>query len=295
MRKRTWIGSIALAAVATMAWAGTASAADVSGPISYEPPPTTPEKVWSWTGFHVGVDAGGQFDFVHSDVYSANENAFYDNSWEELNDSADLGARNWFFSGDIGADYQIPNSHIVFGLFAGYDWHPSTASASHDADADQSCPNTCTTQDQNTTAQYKDVGNTVTYGDAWGVGARAGVLVNPKALVYVLGGYGQKQISAESFFEYDYYNGQEFEGGLSSSGWRPGWFVGGGVEAAVGTHATLGLEYRMAQYEGFSASCELPDCAQSTPGGYQFNSHSFEVGDTISHTVRARLSFWLNH
>ena len=49
--------------------------------------------------------------------------------------SANLGAANFFISGDLGADYQVPNSQFVLGLFAGYDFAVSNTTASHQATA----------------------------------------------------------------------------------------------------------------------------------------------------------------
>jgi opacity protein-like surface antigen len=293
--------------------AGTALAADVGGPIDYvPPPPTTPEKVWNWTGFHLGIDTGGQFDFTNSSVYSANQHALY-LTWQDLGDEANLGARNWFISGDVGFDYQV-HDNFVIGLFANYDWHPSKTTASHSAATESDCFGGCnfggayTAAIDNQNAQqtrYKEVGNTVEYGDAWGIGVRAGVLVNPTTLAYGLGGYGRKQITAESRYFFDYYNGLAYQDGLSGGGWQPGWFVGGGVETRLhDSNVTLGVEYRYAQYEGFSADCGLGHCSQSYvsgttpvtafPGPYEFNESSMEVGPTSSHTIRARLSYWFH-
>jgi len=266
--------------------------------------PPMEEPARDWTGLHVGIDLGGQFDFVHSDAGAKNQNVYWAThgkpNWQKIYSSADLGAQNFFISGDLGADYQIPNSNLVVGLFANYDFAPSDGSASHEATSYQTnCPGVpCDyfSYVAGTTTKKKQVGNTVSYGDAWGVGARAGVLVNPKALLYVLGGYGQKQINAESEFYYKYHNHEEFVGGLTGGGWQSGWFVGGGLEAWLGKHTTLGVEYRFAQYKGFSASCSIPDCGQSVGpiGGYDFNWHGFDVGKTNSHTARIRLSYWFN-
>ncbi len=302
-----------------------ASAADLTmQQPSYVAPPaaTAVPEVWKWTGFHFGLDFGGQFDLSDSYVDAENQHSYY-GTWQQAQDRANLGAANWFISGDVGADYQVPNSQFVFGAFANYDFHPSDATASHETLGDGPCINCYDVQPSlnnpnynNSSAvdtvnsqqtRYRDTGNTVTYGDAWGVGLRAGVLVNPRALVYVLGGYGQKEINAESYYYFNYYNGLEYNSGLSAGGWRPGWFVGAGIEAAVGKHTTLGLEYRYARYSGFSASCEIDTanpCAQSNvgtegpftsyTGPYDFNYAEMKVGDTGSHTVRARLSYWFN-
>jgi opacity protein-like surface antigen len=290
-----------------------AQAADVYSPPPVLAPHFEPAPARDWTGFHIGIDVGGQFDFTNSSVYSANQHSIY-RTWQELGDEANLGAHSGFISGDVGFDVQ--HSNFVFGLFANYDWHPSKSTASHSAEAFADCVG-CTTNQANQAVinnqnaqqtRYKEVGNTVEYGDAWGVGARAGVLVNPKTLIYGLGGYGQKHITAESFYYFDYYNGLAYNDGLSGGGWQPGWFVGGGVETRLGdSNVTLAVEYRYAQYKGFSASCLYEGnnpgaCSESYvsgsspvtnfPGPYQFNASDMEVGPTSSHTIRARLSYW---
>ncbi len=306
--KRLIAPAIAMTAVAL--WVQNASAADITPEPSYVAPPAAPlPEVWSWTGFHVGLDVGGQFDSVESDALAHNVNSYWENffdNYQDIEASAKLGAANWFISADVGADYQVPNSRFVFGVFANYDFAPSDSSATHNADDFANCAgsyNDCNLPGSYyspigaTTTYEKYVDNTVTYGDAWGIGLRGGVLVNPKALFYVLGGFGQKQITAQSNYYYDYYNGETFDGYLNGGGWRPGWFVGAGIEAAVGKHTTLALEYRFAKYKGFSASCDIdtgPSCVGSDPSDFEFNHAEFTVGNTNSHTIRARLSYWLN-
>lgn len=315
MRTTKTIQAIGLAATAALTWAGASMAADLTPtqPIYVPPAPPpaiVPEEPFDWTGFHIGLDVGGQFDFADSYVNSENEHSFY-GTWQELSDEANLGAASWFISGDVGYDHQVSPNFVV-GVFANFDLHPSKGTASHSAWADAPCID-CTDvnydlpeiNDENAQqTRYKEVGNEVTYGNAWGVGLRAGVLVRPTTLVYGLGGYGQKQINADSSYYFNYYNGLEYNGGLSAGGWQPGWFVGAGVETALGQRTTLGLEYRFAKYKGFGASCEIPGCSQSEvgpygpytaqTGPYEFNWSEMSVGSTASHTIRARLSLWLN-
>lgn len=312
-------GAAAAAGLVGALAASSALAADVYTPLPVADPVYHAPAARDWTGFHIGVGVGGQFDFTHSSVLSRNQHSLY-GSWQELGDEANLGAHSGFISGDAGFDFQHGN--FVFGLFANYDWHPKKSTASHSASESADCGGGASLVCTNTPGNFgtinsvnsqfthtKEVGNTVEYGNAWGVGARAGVLVNPTTLVYGLGGYGQKHITAESDFYFAYYNGLEFTGGLSGGGWQPGWFAGGGVETQLGdSNFTLGVEYRYAQYKGFSASCGQPDCAQAVvtdgatvvtnfppPGTtYQFNESVMEVGSTSSHTVRAKLSYWFN-
>lgn len=308
-RARVTFSTTSAIALAAGLFSATSYAADFSiADPGYVPPPIVEAAARDWTGFHIGLDTGGQFDFTNSNVFSLNEHAFF-GSTQELGDAANLGAANWFISGDIGFDYQVHNNFVV-GVFANYDWHPSKSTASHSAQEAGPCigcfPGGGNIDiDNSQQTRSKLVSNTVEYGDAWGVGVRAGVLVNPRTLVYGLGGYGQKKITAESRYHFDYYNGLAYDDGLSAGGWQPGWFVGGGVETALGdSNFTLGVEYRYARYNGFSTDCELPGCTQSFVSGidpvtaftgpYEFNESSMEVGPTSSHTVRARLSYWFN-
>ena len=93
---------------------------------------------------------------------------------------------------------------------------------------------------------------------------RVGIKVNPSSLAYVLGGYSWGHFKME-------------EGGTSYGWGSSGFSVGGGLETAVTTNTTLGIEYRYAQF-----------------GSEDFDSAGvFEIKPS-SHTVRVGLKYKFN-
>jgi len=67
---------------------------------------------------------------------------------------------------------------------------------------------------------------------------RVGMKVNPSTLAYVLGGYS-----------WGHFKAPPIAGPGSSTDWSSsGYSVGGGLETAVSTHTTLGIEYRYAKF-----------------------------------------------
>jgi outer membrane immunogenic protein len=104
---------------------------------------------------------------------------------------------------------------------------------------------------------------------------RVGMKVNPSTLAYVLGGYSWGHFKLGG-------SGPVF-GGAGSYDWSSsGFSVGGGLETAVSTHMTLGIEYRYAQFadKDFSSMLGAP------PG-------SLKV-EPSSHTVRVGLKYKFN-
>ena len=66
---------------------------------------------------------------------------------------------------------------------------------------------------------------------------RVGMKVNPSTLAYVLGGYSWAHFRSPAF------------GGPGDVSWGgSGFSVGGGLETAVATNTTLGIEYRYAHF-----------------------------------------------
>jgi outer membrane immunogenic protein len=98
---------------------------------------------------------------------------------------------------------------------------------------------------------------------------RVGMKVNPSTLAYVLGGYSWAHFKAEAGIpglgagSYDW----------SSSGFS----VGGGLETAVSTHTTLGIEYRYSQF-----------------ADEDFGSGGLFKVEPSSHTVRVGLKYKFN-
>ena len=93
---------------------------------------------------------------------------------------------------------------------------------------------------------------------AWAAGARAGWVVTPQVLSYVNGGYTAAHFSGTNMVLT--FNGAAT--GFSTPAFTAsGWFLGGGVEAAVAPGWFWRNEYRSARYE----SKTLPDTAAGGP------------------------------
>jgi outer membrane immunogenic protein len=104
---------------------------------------------------------------------------------------------------------------------------------------------------------------------------RVGMKVNPSTLAYVLGGYSWGHFKLGG-------SGPAF-GGAGSYDWSSsGFSVGGGLETAVSTHMTLGIEYRYAQF----ADKDFSSLLGAPPG-------SLKV-EPSSHTVRVGLKYKFN-
>jgi outer membrane immunogenic protein len=94
-------------AMVVIAAISTASAADLSRPMYTKAPPPAPPP-FSWTGFYVGLNAGGKW-VTNSDqtITTSNGTTF---GLSGNNDSS------WIAGGQIGYNWQSPGSPWVFGL-----------------------------------------------------------------------------------------------------------------------------------------------------------------------------------
>ena len=73
------------------------------------------------------------------------------------------------------------------------------------------------------------------------ISTRAGLLVTPETLAYIIGGYSYSEYETEISL-----------GGPSTSfdETYDGFHIGGGLEAMIGSNATVRLEYRYTSYSG---------------------------------------------
>ena len=101
MRKKLLLSAAMLIAAIT-----TASAADLRQPVYTKAPPPAP-VLYSWTGFYVGLNAGGKWVTNSNDTITAGGTAF---TLGGSNDSS------WIAGGQVGYNWQAPGSPWVFGV-----------------------------------------------------------------------------------------------------------------------------------------------------------------------------------
>jgi outer membrane immunogenic protein len=207
---------------------GTALAADMP----LKAPPLAP----SWTGCYVSAGWGyGMLD----DQLTTNSAVI---------PGTTSAAKGWLGAFGGGCDYQFngsPFGPIVIGVFGDYD--PSDI-----------------------TGNFNDPFNsrhtgTQTVQDAWYVGGRAGLLITPKLLTYVDGGYTGANVGQINIVNAA---GAPVDGGLFLPSQNvSGWFIGAGTEYAFTFLPINGLfwktEYRFASYDNYSQNYIHP----AGPGG----------------------------
>lgn len=158
----------------------------------------------NWSGVYIGGAIGHGDGNHNSNADTHTVHAFIDG----LNSSGAFGG------GTIGADVQRGN--YLFGLFGDYKLSSATFDAGISFDGVSLG-----------TASIED-------GDSWVVAARAGYLFGEekRALLYVLGGYGQQDVS--------YKIGDEVVKNASFSGF----VAGAGGEYALSNNVFIGIEYQ---------------------------------------------------
>ena len=236
------ISSLAGAAF-SFAASGFAFAADM--PVK-APPPPPPAPVPTWTGFYAGVQVGGGWS-NEAVNYSANDPL-----------SAGLFSGGVFGDSGVVSGYRIPQSGLVGGFEAGYNWQAgsnwllgleadfSFAGMSGTASGTSSSLGSGFTQ--TTTAEQR----TDWYGTVRG---RLGWLATPNLLLFGTGGfaYGRVDGSASYVSQIGFAinpgviiacaaNVPCFTG--SSSTISTGWTAGGGAEWMLDQHWSVKIEYQ---------------------------------------------------
>jgi outer membrane immunogenic protein len=229
---------IALTAVIALI-GGQALAADLSvAPMTA--PLTAPPPVYSWTGCSVGAGVGyGVADINHSTTDSSGSVVF--------DTGHDNAAKGWLGIVGLGCDWQFATNWVV-GITG--DWAFSDITGQYSFN----CPAACPSVPTGFIGSIKETW-------AWGVGGRVGYLVAPQLLTYVTGGF------TEARFDQVTYNDAAFgtaTGLTLPSQTYAGWYLGGGVEYAIGFVPGLfwRTEYRFADYQNRNVSqlCGGGDC-----------------------------------
>jgi outer membrane immunogenic protein len=194
------------------------------------PPPVIPLAVYNWTGWYVGVNAGGMWGDDHADpgafvsngfVNFANREAMGQFPTYRFGDSAFIGGGQFGYNWQSGA--------IVSGFEADFQY------TSHDSTQTVAFPAGAFNANTESANQKLDFLGTVR--------GRLGYTFTPMFLGYVTGGlaYGQMQNSVTTVGVPNGFAGVAISG--SSTDWKAGWTVGAGFEYAFMNNWSVKAEY----------------------------------------------------
>jgi outer membrane immunogenic protein len=247
------LGRLAVALGVLSVSSAAAIAADLSLPprpyAPYAPAYYHPAVVYEWTGFYIGLSAGGGFGLggIDNKVTSAFCNVVFVGSGcnpDQVSSAAvaavpggfDTHPSGFIGGGQIGYNYQM--AWFVWGVEADFSGADIRGSGS-----------------KTVTAQVVGFPNTVTIAgtgnqklDWFGtLRARVGVVPFTPLLVYATGGLAYGQVSADATLS-ETINGPCFCGAsptatVSTSSTRWGWTAGGGIEWMFAPHWSLKGEF----------------------------------------------------
>jgi outer membrane immunogenic protein len=226
-----------LALAATVAFGGTAFAADLSARTNYTKAPAMP-SYQSWTGFYIFGGAGGGVWDADTFISSTPAN-------QALTVNQRQGGDGWFGTVGAGYDWQF-NSSWVGGIFADGQFGSIKGSLSDPTLAGS---------------------GSIKMQDAWAAGARFGYLVAPNVFSYVNAGYTGSHWSGSTLVNL-VGNPTGFH---TNSFNNNGWFVGGGVENNFNIFGItapgwfMKTEYRAAYYDRKGAT-EFTDVGNVNSG-----------------------------
>jgi outer membrane immunogenic protein len=253
----------------------------------YFPPPAPPPM---WTGFYVGLNAGGAFGGKGSVTTSAIP-TYYANTWNtELATSSFLasnvlgsGQGGFIGGGQIGYNWQFANT-FVLGVEADIQGIAGNRSsgAALGAGAPLNFPN-------ETIVSSSQVNRSVDYLGT--VRGRFGFLVTPTLLAYATGGlaYGGTNLNV-AILQNNLPFSPPFASGGSFSDTRAGWTVGGGVEWMFLPNWSAKVEYLY--YDLGNVAVALSPLAFAAPPLYASVPYAKTRFD--GHIVRAGLNYHFN-
>jgi outer membrane immunogenic protein len=251
---------LALALVATAAFAGQAMAADM--PMKAARPVAAPLPVASWTGCYVG--GGGGYGMYTQD------NTQFDLGppRTQLQATHTNGGRGWLATVQGGCDYQfgLGSQQFVIGAYGDYDWTDIKGEFA---------------------AQNGNYTGTEKMSSAWSVGGRVGWLAFPGLLTYFSAGYTEATFDRTnlSFFpaiagnvNVLYFDKQTYKG----------WYLGAGDEYALNFLPGLfwKTEYRFSRFD--ASSFDIRTTATNALNGDSFDTKKY------THTIRSSLVYRFN-
>jgi outer membrane immunogenic protein len=272
-----WLKGVAVAAL-TAVGAVAAQAADLPtrkeapAPI-FVPPPFT------WTGFYIGVNAGGIWPSGGRDASLFDPNAGTDGAFINAGFPGGLGSQSAGFIGGGQAGYNWQTGAFVLGVETDFDG--STLSKSFNNIGAPFAGPTAAALGLGGDFLTVNGKNSLTWLGT--TRARLGFVATPdnRLMIYATGGVAYGGGNSQ-FSVFDATTGSIFSGNPGSS--RVGWVIGGGVEYAVTNNITIKGEYLYADLgstnfsttpNGFAAA-NFPGVVAS--GKIDWNASIFRAG-----------------
>jgi outer membrane immunogenic protein len=255
-------------------------------PPAYLPPPPPP----MWTGFYVGLNAGGTFGGNES-VRTYAIPAFYQNTWNtELAASTQLatnslgaGQGGFIGGGQVGYNWQFANAFVA-GIEADIQGIASNNSsgAAFGAAVPVDYPDELVVSLSQANRRVDYLGT---------VRGRLGYLVTPTLLAYATGGlaYGGVNLGV-SVLQTNLPWGPPFASGGSFSDTRAGWTAGGGVEWMFLPNWSAKVEYLY--YDLGNVAIALSPLAYDVPPLYVSAPYAQTRFD--GHIVRGGVNYHFN-
>jgi outer membrane immunogenic protein len=236
MKKITIIVS-ALVAVSSVG----AFAADM--PLKAPPPAVA---VYSWTGFYVGVSAGGNWGHSDPITYVAHVGDYFGTCGppvlcvDPVNAAGKQSLKTSGFTGGVQGGYNLQLGNIVAGIEADFEYFRSAGSTSA----------TRPTYSTNTDTVFSSVSTDWLFT----LRPRLGVALN-NWLFYGTGGLAVTKLNASWGFTDSFVGGGRESVSVSET--KIGWVAGGGIETALFNNWLIGCEYLYMRFNDISGSGKI--------------------------------------
>jgi outer membrane immunogenic protein len=267
-----------IAGIAAVAFCGApALAADIPTKAPAYKAALPPAPTFNWTGFYVGVNAGG--------------------NWGTANTSTTVGesATGTFYgpvvraaiNGVITAPRSFDTAGFTGGIHGGYNWQLGNLLAGIELDVEYfRSTGSNTVSGAYAGPATATVSSSISTDWLFTARPRLGVLSN-NWLFYGTGGLAVTRIKASWNFADSGQIGpaSATSESASVSSTKAGWVIGGGIETALPGKILLGAEYLYVQFGNVSATSNAVSA-----GGIVFTNPITHTIDLRSNIVRARLS-----
>jgi outer membrane immunogenic protein len=272
-----WLKGVAVAAL-TAVGAMAAQAADL--PTRKEAPaPVFVPPPFTWTGFYIGVNAGGLWPSGSRSASLFDPNAGTDGAFISSGFPGGLGSQSAGFIGGGQAGYNWQTGAFVLGVETDFDG--TTLSKSFD--------NVGTPFSGPGAVAAHLLGDTLTVNGKTSLSwlgttrGRVGFVATPdnRLMIYGTGGVAYGGGNSQ-FSVFDATTGSIFSGNPSST--RVGWVIGGGVEYAVTNNITIKGEYLYADLgsskftNAGNAASAIAFPGVTVSGKFDYNASIFRAG-----------------